>query len=26
MADIRFLNNGTIKELIYQVDEKLFGG
>jgi len=26
MADIKFINNGTIKELIYQVDEKLFGG
>lgn len=25
MADIKFINNGTIKELIYQVDEKLFG-
>lgn len=24
MADIKFINNGTIKELIYQVDEKLF--
>lgn len=26
MADIKFMNNGSIKELIYQVDEKLFGG
>ena len=26
MADIKFMNNGNIKELIYQVDEKLFGG
>ena len=24
MADFKFMNNGTIKELIYQVDEKLF--
>ncbi len=26
MADFKFINNGSIKELIYQVDEKLFGG
>ena len=25
MADIRFLNNGTVKELIQKVDEALFG-
>ncbi len=26
MADLIFLNNGTVEELIQQVDEKLFGG
>jgi dephospho-CoA kinase len=25
MADFKFMNNGTVQELIYQVDEKLFG-